>query len=151
MINERYRHYRATEKRLYNYRTEQARRDVLTIERKTILECMLPSVGVVSYSEHVGKNSESLTEPERFAEQSLKDSKRLWQINRELDTLEARCHIVDYAVAVLLRVERDIIKARYFDGMSMDRVGECLCYSPRQCWRLKDDAIRKIGAVLFGE
>ena len=62
-----YKHYRATEKRLYTYRTEQARRDVLLAERKQIIERILPSVGVVAYSEHIGKSSDSLTEPERFA------------------------------------------------------------------------------------
>lgn len=146
-----YKHYRATEKRLYTYRTEQARRDVLLTERKQIIERILPSVGVVAYSEHIGKNSDSLTEPERFAEQAMKDGKKLWWINREIDALEARTHIVDYAVAVLGRLERDIVKARYFDGMSMDSVSGCIRYSERQCWRIKDEAVRKIGAVLFGD
>ena len=146
-----YTHYRATEKRLYTYRAEQARRDILLIERKNILERIMPSVGVAQYGEHIGRASDALTGPEQAAEQGLKQNNRLWEINREIDAIEARCHIIDYAIAVLWNLERDIVKARYFDGLSMERVSECVCYSVRQCWRLKDDAVRKIGAVLFGE
>ena len=146
-----YKHYKHVEKRLYNYGIEQARRAVLLAERKSIIERVLPSVGVAQYGEHIGRASDVLTGPEQIAEQGLKQGNRLWAINREVDAIEARCHIIDYAVAVLNNNERDIIKARYFDGMTMERVAALCCYGNSQCYRLRYDAIRKIGAVLFGE
>jgi len=146
-----YKHYRATEKRLYTYRIERARQEVLLLERMAIMERIMPSVGVVAYSEHIGRTSGGLTEAERYAEQGLKDSGRMWLINRELDDLDARCHILNYAVAVLSNVERDIVKARYFDGFEIERVAELCRYSDKQCRMIRNGAIRKIGAVLYGE
>lgn len=146
-----YKHYKHVEKRLYNYRIEQARLAVLLEERKEIIEQVLPSVGVAQYGEHIGHSSDVLTGPEQIAEQGLKQGNRLWVINREVDAIEARCHIIDYAVAVLNSNERDIVKARYFDGLTMERVSSLCCYGNTQCYRLRYEAIRKIGAVLFGE
>ena len=146
-----YKHYKHVEKRLYNYKIEHARLAVLLSERKEIIEQVLPSVGVAQYGEHIGRASNALTGPEQVTEQCLKQNNRLWVINREIDTIEARCHIVDYAVAVLNNNERDIVKARYFDGLTMDRVASLCCYGNTQCYRLRYEAIRKIGAVLFGE
>lgn len=142
--------YKATEKRLYAYTAEQARMDVLLIESRRIMERGLPSVGVVAYSEHIGKNSETLTEPERFTEQALKDQERLSQIDREIDRLDDRCRGIEYAVSALSEIERRIVEAKYFDGRSMDSISEMVRYSERQCWRLKDDAVTKIGFILFG-
>jgi hypothetical protein len=146
-----YKHYKHVEKRLYNYGIEQARRAVLLAERKSIIDQVLPSVGVAQYGEHIGRASDVLTGPEQIAEQCLKQGNRLWWINREVDAIEARCHIIDYAVAVLNANERDIVKARYFDGCTMERVAEICCYSLSQCKRIRYDAILSIGQVLFGE
>lgn len=151
MRQDEYRHYKATEKRLYMYRTEQARREVLLIERKAIIDNIVPSVGVVSYGEHIGRASETLTEPERYAEQGLRNGNRLWDINRDLDKIEARTHMLNYALAVLEDEERDIIKARYFDGLTIERVADICRYGVTTVKRIRNDAIRKIGAVLFGE
>jgi len=151
MRQDEYRHYKATEKRLYMYRTEQARREVLLIERKSIIENIIPSVGVVSYGEHIGRASETLTEPERYAERGLRNGNRLWEINRELDAIEARTHILNYALAVLEEEERDIIKVRYFDGLTIERVAEIVRYGVSTVKRIRYEAILKLGAVLFGE
>ena len=56
-----YKHYKHVEKRLYNYGIEQARRAVLLAERKSIIERVLPSVGVAQYGEHIGRASDVLT------------------------------------------------------------------------------------------
>ena len=146
-----YKHYKHVEKRLYNYGIEHARLAVLLSERKEILERVLPSVGVAQYGEHIGHSSDVLTGPEQIAELGLKQGNRLWVINREVDNIEVRCHIIDYALAVLSANERDIIKARYFDGCTMERVAEICCYSLSQCKRIRYDAILCIGQVLFGE
>ena len=151
MRQDEYRHYKATEKRLYMYRTEQARREVLLIERKSIIDNIIPSVGVVSYGEHIGRASETLTEPERYAERGLRNGNRLWEINRELDAIEARTHILNYALAVLEEEERDIIKVRYFDGLTIERVAEIVRYGVSTVKRIRYEAILKLGAVLFGE
>ena len=150
-MRDEYKHYPKVERRLYDHRNDLARAEVLRIERKQIVEAIMPSVGVVSYGEHIGRASDTLTEPERFADKALADRNKLWDINRELDILEARNHIIEFAIAVLSRREREIVWARYFDGVDMRWVAEWCCYSERQCWRVKDSAIRKIGAVLFGE
>jgi len=146
-----YKYYRATERRLYNHRQEAARLAVLSCERQEIINRVLPSVGVVQYGELIGHASDTLTGPEQQAETGLKDGNRLWTINREVDAIEARQHILDYALAILTGRERDIVKARYFDGLSMERVAELCCYSGMHCSRLRYEAICKIGAVLFGE
>lgn len=151
MRQDEYRHYKATEKRLYMYRTEQARREVLLIERKSIIDNITPSVGVVNYGEHIGRASETLTEPERYAERGLRNGNRLWEINRELDLIEARTHILNFALAVLERDERDIVKAKYFDGLTIEMVADICRYGLTTVKRIRYEAIRKIGAVLFGE
>ena len=151
MRQDEYRHYKATEKRLYMYRTEQARREVLLIERKSIIDNITPSVGVVNYGEHIGRASETLTEPERYAERGLRHGNRLWEINRELDAIEARTHILNYALTVLEGEERDIIKARYFDGLTIERVAEICRYGVSTVKRIRYESILKLGAVLFGE
>ena len=148
---DQYKHYKHVEKRLYNYKIEHARLAVLLSERKGIIERVLPSVGLAQYGEHVGHSSDVLTGPEQIAEQGLKQGNRLWVINREVDAIEARCHIIDYAMAVLNDNERDIVRARYFDGLTMERVADICCYSLSQCKRIRYDAILCIGKVLFGE
>ena len=142
--------YRATEKRLYAYKVEQARMEVLLIESRRMMERIMPSVGVAAYSEHIGKGSETLTEPERYTEQALKDQKRLEQIDREIDRLDDRCRSVEYAISVLSETERRIVEAKYFEGISMDSISEKICFSERRCWRIKDDAVTKIGFIIFG-
>lgn len=151
MKKDEYRHYRATEYRLYRYRTDAARLEVLTIERKAIIERIMPSVGVAQYGEHVGRASDSLTGPEQAGEQCLKDGKRLYVVNGEIWELERKQHEVYYAVASLLVVERRVINALYFEGQTIERAADSFRCSEGTIKNHRYDAIRKVGMVLFGE
>jgi len=54
-------------------------------------------------------------------------------------------------LAVLEEEERDIIKVRYFDGLTIERVAEIVRYGVSTVKRIRYEAILKLGAVLFGE
>lgn len=151
MRQDDYRHYRATEYRLYKYRTDAARLENLMIERKAIIERIMPSVGVAQYGEHIGRASDSLTGPEQAAEQSLKDGKRLYVINGDIYELERKQHEVYYAVASLFGYERNVITALYFEGQTIDRAADKFRCSEGTIKNHRYNAIRKIGSVLFGD
>ena len=151
MRQDEYKHYRRTERRLYDHKIDEARQAALLAERHEIivdLEIKRPTFG---YSEHIGRCSAGLTMTEQGANEQIRGNSRLWDINRELDWLEVKVHIMNYALAALDRKERDVVRAKYFEGLTMEQVAHVCAYSEAQCKRIRNDAIRKIGRVLFGE
>lgn len=151
MRQDEYKHYRRTERRLYDHKLDEARQAALLAERHEIitnLEIKRPTFG---YSEHIGRCSDGLTSTEQGANDQIRSNNRLWDINRELDWLEVKVHIMNYALAALDRKERDVVRAKYFEGLTMEQVAQVCVYSEAQCKRIRYDAIHKIGRVLFGE
>ena len=151
MRKDEYKHYRKTERRLYDHKLDEARQAALLTERQEIiinLEVTRPTFG---YREQIGRCSSGLTTVEQGADKQIKRNNRLWKINRELDALEVKLHILNYALAVLTSKERDIIRGKYFDGLPLEAVAEMTAYSVKQCQRVRYGAIRKVGRVLFGE
>ena len=147
-----YRYYRAVEARLYEYG-----RDLKRLERK---RCRLDEliamqsnykIPICAYSEHSGGGGRELTHPESAANAQDDAATERMKLNIEIGNLLEKNGKIEDALAELDEREMRVAVAAYFTGfkVQMRGVAEACGYSARQCWRIKDDLVRKVGNGLY--
>jgi len=143
--------YLITESRLRDYRSMQVALALRCRERSDVVRELENAVSpvVTHYGIGGGKSSNSLTNPEAYAEKAIAAKTDLWVLNRDIEVLEEKIHAMTWALTTLLRENREVIEAFYFEHKHWAEIEEGACLSESVCRKRRSKAVWHICNILF--
>lgn len=142
------RHYKLTEKLLYNYNMLKAS---IKNMKQEINELENDVVGPSSISYETEKTGKTYKTNRPTEETAIKNITYIDLLEKRIEMTQSKIERIDRSIEALNEVEKQVVRLRYIDSIQWFQIAYKLKYTERWCKHLRTQAIKKIAVGIYGE